>query len=1253
MYESFYGFSRRPFTAIPDADSYVPLATSQEAVAELLLCVQQGDGIAVLTAPAGLGKSLLCRHLAELLREEFEPILLPQAGFDTVQSLLQSVLYELGTAWSGMTENEMRLELKTLLAEAAGEGQPVVLIIDEAHLLQPPLLEEIRCLANLEHSGRPQARIVLSGQLELEETLAAPGLEAFNQRVRCQTTLPPLSQLESAEYLLGRLQQAGTDLSRVFSREAVQLICRASDGNPRCLNQLSDQSLLLGYIGEEIPVGEETVRDALDDLRQLPLHWNIPARSDVSAADARDAEPTDTDAAAEETVATGDFAAADSDVIDDVVSLEDDETGISAETTPQDKLEADGPEAEPPAESACFEVGEFETGEESAERDTEPHPTSEDPAAADSARTQPMETVPAETVAAETAVPGEVAVFECGAGDSDSECSNANETTDPLTMETADTVAGESLEIGDEEETEPAEPPETQLIVSRPAEETSGDSGAAAEVVQEADDEEGDTHCIEFGLADGDEVEDWATGEWTSFDSRTEADELAELLTFDSHQSAETDSVDFGAELAPQPPAADDDEIDAELEWELQLELAEREQQASQSAATPVTPVTPEEAVHDQPEDIGDEAEQSPAAEHTTVIHTAEPQSQDLVLPAGDGWQPVEAQAAPPAPQAEATTETPSAQAEAAADESPVTAPAESLGAADSDSEYADSAEGFADSMTDAEAAVESAVAEDLPEDDLTAEGDSAEPSRAEEDDSTDSSLVAERIETDAHTEADPVEEEVAVEMAAPVPADNRPTAEQPVMASMTETDWEPVELRAFAVADRQQQQPADRLLATVPAPAALGPVHEVAGHIPGTGTPAVFQEQEVLDPYARLDSGRAPELSESPLADALTTDEISQLEESAEPVEPATIEPAPIETAEIEDVSADQEEPAASLLPGEPRQVEHSEPVDEAEPAAEAPQADQADESESAWEEVAGLTSSTEDSPVELNPAEHLSAEQGSAPEEASTEGPEAEESPAAESFEQDEPEAPPVAGRSANPLETLDRASRLVEEALHEHAAESSAAEEAARSETEDLDEAPRLTPLYSAEDELEPESAPGEGALPVNSSEAEAGNTAGPANLTADEIAGSTAEEHPLEEQIGRAVLETSFDAQRVVEQRLDQMIAGQRQAHRPEVNDWEPVVPASGNDDEQPAAASPPFDAVPLPEETSRPASSTPVEQEQLVNPFPTATASSPEELPRHEQPAAQHQPELPTTRRRFARLFTDLRQRATNRPGRAG
>ena len=276
MYEAFFGLRNRPFSPLPRVETFIPLAPVREPFEALARCVTQEQGIGVLTAPPGTGKSLVCRLLQKRFSDERRTILLTTARFPTRRALLQAILFELKHPFIGLSEQEARLRLLDLLQASPAPQNRMLLIVDEAHLLSPRGLEELRTLTDYEIAGTPCVSLILSGQLELEELLTAPEMNALNQRVGCHACIEPLTFEESSQYLRERLRYAGNDGLKIFTPEAVQLICSASEGNPRRLNQLSDHSLLLAFAEETRPVDVSIVRSALLDLRELPLHWNAP-----------------------------------------------------------------------------------------------------------------------------------------------------------------------------------------------------------------------------------------------------------------------------------------------------------------------------------------------------------------------------------------------------------------------------------------------------------------------------------------------------------------------------------------------------------------------------------------------------------------------------------------------------------------------------------------------------------------------------------------------------------------------------------------------------------------------------------------------------------------------------------------------------------------------------------------------------------------------------------------------------------------
>lgn len=291
MYENSFGLKRRPFAATPDATCFRSSEPIRAALDEIVVCVEHGQGIAVLTAPAGTGKTLLCERLRCELDDRFETVFLRHASFLTRRALLQTILCELNSPYHHPSEQELRLELFPAIRALQPKREALVLICDEAHQLPDSLLEELRILADFAEAGRPLVRLVLVGQLSLEEKLAHPNLEAFNQRIRAHVNLSTFDHAGSLDYIDYRLTWAGGRTDEIFTPEALELIARVSDGVPRCINQLADHTLLLAFVAEQRPAGEQLVREALNDLRQLPLHWNEPPQSLSSDFSTRHSEP--------------------------------------------------------------------------------------------------------------------------------------------------------------------------------------------------------------------------------------------------------------------------------------------------------------------------------------------------------------------------------------------------------------------------------------------------------------------------------------------------------------------------------------------------------------------------------------------------------------------------------------------------------------------------------------------------------------------------------------------------------------------------------------------------------------------------------------------------------------------------------------------------------------------------------------------------------------------------------------------------
>lgn len=290
MYEPFFQLKHRPFLAAPVVQRYFPAAAIERARLTLMRCIQRAQGTGLILGPTGTGKTLLCNLLAEQFRNTHRVVLLGGGKLCTRRALLQSILFELRLPYQEQTEGALRLSLTASLEPTADPGAGLLLIVDEADTLPLRLIEELRMLTNIVRNGLSRVQLILSGATSLEERLANPKFESFNQRVAARCYLQPLTRDETFNYVAWQVQVAGGDLRRVFDTSALQAAYEATEGIPRLINQVCDYALHAAAAAGQQPVSGELIADSWAELQQIPSPWAAHAYSE-SAASGTSASP--------------------------------------------------------------------------------------------------------------------------------------------------------------------------------------------------------------------------------------------------------------------------------------------------------------------------------------------------------------------------------------------------------------------------------------------------------------------------------------------------------------------------------------------------------------------------------------------------------------------------------------------------------------------------------------------------------------------------------------------------------------------------------------------------------------------------------------------------------------------------------------------------------------------------------------------------------------------------------------------------
>lgn len=122
--------------------------------------------------------------------------------------------------------------------------QPVV-IVDEAHLLDKEMLEEVRFLLNFKMDAESPMTLILVGQSELWDKLQLQTYAAIRQRIDLQCKLPHLDRAQVGEYIERHLTNAGAQHD-IFTDTAIDEIFKFSSGTARLVNKVCTHCLLYG-----------------------------------------------------------------------------------------------------------------------------------------------------------------------------------------------------------------------------------------------------------------------------------------------------------------------------------------------------------------------------------------------------------------------------------------------------------------------------------------------------------------------------------------------------------------------------------------------------------------------------------------------------------------------------------------------------------------------------------------------------------------------------------------------------------------------------------------------------------------------------------------------------------------------------------------------------------------------------------------------------------------------------------------------
>ena len=213
-----------------------------EELRELLRSAIHKKAMALVTGPPGVGKTTAVRSVAdELPGHKYSTLYLGQDQSSV--NVMRRFAHSLGIQPNHLRTRVVLQVSQWLMDNLSTSGKEIVLIVDEAHLLDDATLQEFRLMTNSNYDRESPLTVILLGHPTLRLRLKSSDFEALAQRIPYRYCLEGLDEDETTDYILLRLSTVGLPAD-TFSKDALQHIFQACQGVPRRINNLCSLALL-------------------------------------------------------------------------------------------------------------------------------------------------------------------------------------------------------------------------------------------------------------------------------------------------------------------------------------------------------------------------------------------------------------------------------------------------------------------------------------------------------------------------------------------------------------------------------------------------------------------------------------------------------------------------------------------------------------------------------------------------------------------------------------------------------------------------------------------------------------------------------------------------------------------------------------------------------------------------------------------------------------------------------------------------
>ena len=261
MFLTRFNMTQNPFTEQPPIEWLLKDERIAQGLARLEHLANHGL-LALILGQTGVGKSSLLRLFMHALAKNRHRALYLHLTHLNGPGLLRLIVAGLGEQ---PRLGKDRL-FRQIIERVRKADAPTILIIDEAHLIEPAALTDLRLLLSGAGDDAPSLKMVLCGQEPLRALITRASHEDLQNRISVRYHIHPLEKQQTNAYIDARIRQSGA-AEKLFEPEAKNAIHEYAAGIPRQINNIATACLMHADAQDANKISETLVNQTMAEFR--------------------------------------------------------------------------------------------------------------------------------------------------------------------------------------------------------------------------------------------------------------------------------------------------------------------------------------------------------------------------------------------------------------------------------------------------------------------------------------------------------------------------------------------------------------------------------------------------------------------------------------------------------------------------------------------------------------------------------------------------------------------------------------------------------------------------------------------------------------------------------------------------------------------------------------------------------------------------------------------------------------------------